>query len=205
MLFSGIPTVDGRNPAPPNKPWNDSISVPTNNGFNQAFNMVRTEFVHQYVEKLPFRFGCPSALFCIRVPEKWWGFLRVPLSTNPKSGHLPFAWLMLEGEQTPIFFFYKQLSTDPTQPQKAKMSKLFRNDSHVSGFRFGPRGSKQMPSRLGIPQVYGRRRWHGLDGFAGCGVPPVTRRETWKPRLPNSRGSFFNKMENMVSLYSFNA
>ena len=34
-------TVDGRNPAPPKKPWNDdSLQIPTNHGFNHGSKAV---------------------------------------------------------------------------------------------------------------------------------------------------------------------
>ena len=38
--------MDGRNPAPPEKPWNDSIpqQIPIKNGFNHGFKVVRTDF-----------------------------------------------------------------------------------------------------------------------------------------------------------------
>ena len=38
--------MDGRTVAPPEKPWNDSIplQIPTNNGFNHGFKVVRNGF-----------------------------------------------------------------------------------------------------------------------------------------------------------------
>ena len=43
---TGPHTVDGRNPEPPKKPWNDDFSVNINQQWLPMVSMVRTDFVH---------------------------------------------------------------------------------------------------------------------------------------------------------------
>ena len=55
----GVPTVDGRNPAPPKKPWGDAAPVNTNKQwFAMVSKRVVQDFVHpQYVRYVSTRQG----------------------------------------------------------------------------------------------------------------------------------------------------